>query len=114
VPTWNYAAVHAYGRARIVDDPAAVDRLLGGLADTHEAGTPAPWRLEELDPAQLAALRRGIVAFELPISRIEGKFKLSQNKTAGDRAGAVAALNGRGDADSLALATLMGGVAKPG
>jgi transcriptional regulator len=109
VPTWNYAAVHVHGRPRIVDEPHALDRLLSGLADTYETGSPAPWHLDELPPAQLAALRRGIVAFELPISRIEGKFKLSQNKTQGDRSGAIAALRDRGDAESMALAALMEG-----
>src|SRR5690349_16413472 len=92
VPTWNYAAIHVRGRPRIVEEPEAVDRLLSNLAGTYEAGTPAPWRLDELPPAQLAGMRRGIVAFELPIGRIEGKFKLSQNKTQGDRTGAIAAL----------------------
>lgn len=106
VPTWNYAAVHAYGRVRIIDDPAAVDRILARLTAIHEAGA-TQWSVGELDRGKHEALRRGLVAFEMPIDRIEGKFKLSQNKTERDISGAVDGLRTRGDAESLALAELM-------
>lgn len=107
VPTWNYVAVHVTGCPAIIDDPAAVDRLLDTLSATYEAGQPEPWSLAELDPSAKEALRRGIVAFALPVERIEGKAKLSQNRSAEDRAGVAAALEAAGDADGLAMARLM-------
>jgi transcriptional regulator len=107
VPTWNYAAVHAYGRPAILEDAAAIDGVLSRLTGIYEAGLPEPWSLDELQESRRDGMRRGIVAFALPIARLEGKFKLSQNKTAGDRAGAIAALQARDNPDSHALAGLM-------
>ena len=92
VPTWNYVAVHAYGVPSIVEEPARVREILSRLVDTHESGAREPWSLENLDGAFLARMMRGIVAFEMRITRLEAKAKLSQNKTAKDRRGVVAAL----------------------
>jgi transcriptional regulator len=107
VPTWNYVAVHASGVPRLVEDPAAVEAFLGELVATHEAGRPAPWRMESLSREYLERMMRGIVAFELPIDRLEGKAKLGQNRGAEDRAGAVAGLRAAGDPWSAAVADLM-------
>ncbi|HEY0836179.1 MAG TPA: FMN-binding negative transcriptional regulator [Azospirillum sp.] len=107
VPTWNYAAVHIYGRPTIIEDAAAVDGLLDALSSKYEAGRPDAWSLAELEPKAREAMRRGIVAFELPVTRIEGKAKLSQNRPAEDRAGVIAGLEAAGDPDSLATARLM-------
>jgi len=90
VPTWNYVAVHVYGAPRILDDPAPVRALLERLVDEYEAGA---WTLSGQDGDYVDRMMRGIVAFEMPIGRIEGKFKLSQNRPAEDRrrvAGALA------------------------
>lgn len=104
VPTWNYAVVHAYGRPRVLDDALATVRR---LADSHEAGLPEPWSVDRLPADYRDTQLKGIVAFEMPIDRLEGKFKLNQNKSAADRAGVVAGLRARGDPDSEAVAALM-------
>lgn len=80
VPTWNYLAVHAYGTPRIIEDAAWVRALLERLVAVHEAGLPEPWSTVGLEESFLTAMQRGIVAFEIPISRLEAKAKLSQNK----------------------------------
>lgn len=92
VPTWNYTAVHVYGVPRIVEDPKAVYASQKALVDHFEAGAEAPWRMEEVDPGFIEGMMRAIVGFEIPIERMEGKFKLSQNRKPEDRAGVIAAL----------------------
>lgn len=113
VPTWNYAAVHAYGIPRLVEDPAAVRAMLARLVEIQETGRPRPWRMAEARPGLIDAMARAIVAFEIPIARLEGKLKLSQNKSAEDRSGVVAALTAAGDEASPALAALMTEVDAP-
>ena len=107
VPTWNYQTVHAYGRARIVEDQAEVLETLRLLADTYEGGFEMPWRMDSLPAGQAAAMTRGIVAFEIAIERLEGKAKLSQNKTAQDRRNAADRLDGLGGEDNRRTAALM-------
>lgn len=92
VPTWNYVAVHVYGRPRIVSDPAAARAQQARLVAAHEAGAERPWTMDGLPESYLSGQLRAIVTFEVPVERIEGKFKLNQNRTAEDRAGVVAAL----------------------
>lgn len=94
VPTWNYAVVHAYGTPRVIDDAAAVLAVVRRLTEVYERENPRPWSVDEVPAEFVDRLLRAIVAFELPISRLEGKFKLNQNKTAADRAGVIAALAG--------------------
>lgn len=103
VPTWNYVAVHAEGVPRVVDDPEAVRALLVRLTDTHDG----PGGFETVPEDLVARLSKGIVAFELPIEKLVGKRKLSQNKSAEDRAGVVAGLRASGGPEALALATLV-------
>lgn len=103
VPTWNYMAVHVYGRLRAyrVDDaPAEIERALSGLIAQHEPGYQAHW--EALSERYRDGLRRGIVGFALMAERIEGKFKLSQNRSAADQASVAAALNDSDNADTRA------------
>lgn len=104
VPTWNYVAVHAHGRARLVTDAARVHAHLARTVATYES---AGWRMDALPEAYVAGMAKAIVAFELPIERLQGKAKLGQNKSAADRAGAVAALHAAGDPAAGALADLM-------
>jgi transcriptional regulator len=92
-PTWNYAVVHAYGKPRRIEDPARTAALLEELVARFES---SPSELA-LSGDRRRALQKGIVAFELEIERVEPKFKLGQNKTAVDRAGTVAVLEGGGD-----------------
>ena len=103
VPTWNYADVHAYGRVRLVEDQDWLRRL----TDRHEAGNPASWRIEDLPEPYLQRMLSGIVGLDIAVERLEGKFKLSQNRPAGDRPRIVKALEVRGDADAVGVARLM-------
>lgn len=108
VPTWNYVAVHAYGIARALDDEGTI-RLLDELSARHERELlpKPPWTTAKLDADYFAKLRRAIVTFEIDLTRIEGKAKLSQNKTAADVDGAAAALEERSGGRSGDLAALM-------
>jgi transcriptional regulator len=111
VPTWNYVAVHAYGRPRLVEEPGAIRELLEATVRTYEgpaaAGGDAPWSLDRLPSKFVDQLAAAVVAFEIPIDRLEGKLKLGQNRTRADRRGAVAGLRRQGDPLSLAVADLM-------
>jgi transcriptional regulator len=107
VPTWNYVTVHAYGRPLILDDPAEVRALLDQLVDTNEAGLDPEWSLSSQADGYLEQRARGIVAFELPLERIEAKAKLSQNRPDDVRIGAAASLEAQGWPDSSDMARLM-------
>jgi|SRR5579859_255449 len=107
VPTWNYVVVHAYGRPRVIDDAARVRALLEETVATFEAGQVRPWRTAQPGEAYIASMARGIVAFEMPITRLEGKRKLGQNRPVEDARGAAGALQASSDAVSQAVASLM-------
>jgi transcriptional regulator len=107
VPTWNYVDVHAYGPVRLVDDGDWLQRFLHRLSERHEAQSPAPWRMDQLPETYMQSMLRGIVGLDIKVTRLEGKYKLSQNRPAADRPQVIAALEDRGDADSLAVARLM-------
>jgi transcriptional regulator len=111
VPTWNYVAVHAYGTAAIVEEPNAVRDILWRLVDVNEAANGTDWRMGGLKSDYLAGMQRAIVAFELPIARLEGKAKLSQNRDATDQARVVAALEQSSDPAAKATAAAMRAVA---
>lgn len=80
VPTWNYIAIHAYGRAETFDDPQRLHALLSELTALHEHSRAQPWALDEAPPTYIDSMLRAIVGFELPIERLEGKWKLGQNR----------------------------------
>ena len=107
VPTWNYATVHAHGSLRWIDDAGWLRAFLDGLTDTHEAGQAHPWHMGDAPGDFTAQLLQAIVGLELRITRLEGKFKLSQNRPAADQQGVLAGLQHRGDAGSAALAEAM-------
>ena len=109
VPTWNYVAVHATGTGAPVEDPAQVTALLADLVRTYESSGPDAWSFEGLAADYLAGMQRGIVAFEIPIERLEGKAKLSQNRDAVDQARTREALAATDDPLSRAVAALMAG-----
>ena len=88
VPTWNYVAVHVHGRVRPVSEPAQLLDMIGRLTDEHEAYIERPWSLREAQ-AHSEHLVKHILGFTLEIETLEGKFKLSQNRTDGDRAGVL-------------------------
>ena len=109
VPTWNYAAVHAYGIPRLIEDGEELYQLLKVLIETHESQFENPWPFQ-LPDDYLQKMMRGIVAFEIEITRLEGKFKMSQNRTASERENVIAALNE--SSDTQPAAELMAGMKK--
>src|SRR5205085_248049 len=107
VPTWNYASVHAYGAARSIRDPAWLRDLVRRLSERHEAREPEPWRMQDLPEAYVRSMLNGIIGLEIAVNRLEGKFKLSQNRPAADRPRIIAALERRTDPRSRDVAQLM-------
>jgi transcriptional regulator len=107
VPTWNYADVHAYGAVRVIDDADWLRDFLRRLSQRHETGTETPWRMEDQPADYMTGMVKGIVGIEIAVTRLEGKFKLSQNRPAVDRPRIVAALEERDDAEAAAVARLM-------
>jgi transcriptional regulator len=107
VPTWNYADVHAYGTVRRIDDPEWLRNFLRRLARRHEAGNERPWRMEDEPIDYMSGMLKGIVGFEIRVTRLEGKFKLSQNRPAVDRPRIIEALSAADDANAAEVARLM-------
>jgi transcriptional regulator len=106
VPTWNYTVVHAAGHARLVEDPAQLRDMVMRLVQQHEAPIGNPWdvrKAEAVIDAELAA----IVGFEIPLDRLDGKFKLNQNRSVEDRESVVRALEGSSHPDEREVARLM-------
>jgi transcriptional regulator len=106
VPTWNYAVVHAHGIPALIDE----SRLLAHLAqltDEHEAARPAPWHIGDAPPDFIRQMSQQIIGIEIPITRIVGKWKVSQNRSPEDRRGVVAGLEDQGDARSGEMAELV-------
>lgn len=103
VPTWNYIAVHAYGPPRLHDDETWVAHLLDRLVMKYESGLPEPWSAD-LPDAFRRKMIRAVVGFEIPVERIEGKFKLGQNKPVEDQARVVQVLGSAEDSTTRALA----------
>jgi len=113
VPTWNYVAVHAYGRAELVEDRAGVLEIVRRSVAVYEAGMPRPWVLDT-SPVFLDRLLPQIVGFRVAIDRIEGKWKLNQNHPVERRRKVVEALRERGGEDAAAIAEMMEGMLPPG
>ena len=107
VPTWNYAAVHAYGALRVIDDAGWLRNLVGRLTDRHEGTRSQPWKVEDAPAVYIQSQLKGIIGIELTVQRFEGKWKLSQNRPERDRQGTVRGLDETGDADAAALAKMM-------
>lgn len=111
VPTWNYAVVHAHGRFRAIEQADELLALVSRLTDHHERDRPAPWQVNDAPAAYVDQMLRAIVGIELPIERLVGKWKVSQNRPAADRAGVAAGLADRGRRDDAAMASLVAGPA---
>jgi transcriptional regulator len=107
VPTWNYVAVHAYGPAEFFDDEARLLDAVTRLTTLHESPRAQPWAVTDAPEAFIRAQLRGIVGLRLPIARIEGKRKMSQNRSAADRAGVAAGLASSGRVSDHAAAALI-------
>jgi transcriptional regulator len=93
VPTWNYIAVHAYGPVEFFEDADRLLEVVTRLTNLHEQSRAKPWAVSDAPETFIKAQLRGIVGMRLPISRIEGKWKMSQNRSAEDRAGVIAGLS---------------------
>jgi transcriptional regulator len=106
VPTWNYATVHAYGVPTVIREHERVVSLLREMVSAYEARFEKPWPGNLPDDYRDKQMR-GIVAFEIPVDRIEGKFKLGQNRPAADMQGVFEALSRSSDADARAVARMM-------
>lgn len=87
VPTWNYIAVHAQGRAEVFEDAERLLQLVSRLSERHEAGRAQPWAVSEAPRDYIDGMLRAIVGFALPIEHLQGKWKLGQNRSAADQAG---------------------------
>jgi transcriptional regulator len=107
VPTWNYAVVTVHGHARFIEDPAWLQAHLTALTDTHEASQALPWKVDDAPADFTEKLIGAIVGVEIPIARIEGKWKTNQNRPEADKLGVVAGLLGRGDDEAAAMAKLV-------
>jgi transcriptional regulator len=113
VPTWNYAAVHAYGRPEVMQDKDWLRRHVGELTAQQERGEAAPWALADAPESYIDTMLRGIVGFRFAITRLEGKWKMSQNREMKDRDGVVNGLEQRATGDDLEVAGLVAHHAKP-
>ena len=103
VPTWNYVAIHVYGPIEFIDDRERLREHVTKLTQRHEQGRPDPWTPGDAPEDFIAGMLRGIIGVRLTIARLEGKWKMSQNRTAADRIGAAAGLAADGKADVAAL-----------
>lgn len=92
VPTWNYVAVHAYGPVEFFEDPERLLAVVTRLTDLHERPRAAPWAVTDAPEAFVAAQLRGIIGVRMPIARLDGKRKMSQNRSAQDRVNVAANL----------------------
>ncbi len=107
VPTWNYVVAQAHGPLRVVDDARWLHALVQRLTDTHEARRVQPWAVSDAPPEYIEQMLRAIVGIEIPVQRLEGKFKLSQNRSEADRLGVADGL--AGEPGAAAMATMVRG-----
>jgi len=107
VPTWNYLAVHAEGRARVIEDPVWLKKHLHLLTEHHESGMANPWRVDDAPKDYTERLVEAIVGIEIKIDTLAGKLKASQNQPERNRAGAKAGLESRDGAHNRAMADLI-------
>jgi transcriptional regulator len=108
VPTWNYVAVHAYGPVEFFQDADRLLDVVTRLTNLHEASHPRPWAVSDAPPEFIQAQLRGIVGVRLPITRIDAKRKMSQNRKAEDKANVKTGLSQSADARERQAAALIG------
>jgi transcriptional regulator len=107
VPTWNYAVVHAHGALRAIEDPDWLRGLVERLTSRHERTRSDPWKVTDAPADYVDKMLRAIVGLEIPIARVAGKWKLSQNRSPADRLGVIEGLSSEGGERGAALAKLM-------
>ena len=103
VPTWNYVAIHAYGPLEFFDDATELLDVVTRLTNRFEGPRAAPWAVSDAPPDFIKAHLKGIVGFRMPITRLDGKWKMSQNRPAADRIGVAEGLRAEGRDDIAAL-----------
>jgi transcriptional regulator len=103
VPTWNYVAIHAYGPVEFIDDPVHAREHITQLTHRFEQGRPVPWAPTDAPEDFIASMVRRIIGFRLTIQRLEGKWKMSQNRPLQDRLGVADGLEQEGKPDITAL-----------
>jgi len=106
VPTWNYAVVHVHGQPRVIDDVAGVEHIVTRLTAVHESRYPAPWQ-PDLTGERRSRLLGGIVGFEIDVTGLEAKFKLSQNRGVDDQSRVIGQLRQSSEYAERAVAELM-------
>ena len=102
VPTWNYVSVHAWGRPQVLDDPEWLRIQIDELTRQQERSRQEPWNVTDAPEPFIASQIRGIVGLEIPISRVEGKWKVSQNRAEPDRHSVAQGLRSEGSAPAMA------------
>jgi len=107
VPTWNYAVAHAYGRPKVMQDKEWLRRHVSELTAQQERNEPQPWLVTDAPARYIDVMLRGIVGFRFAVTRLEGKWKMSQNRDMKDRNGVAKGLGQRGDGDDLEMAELV-------
>ena len=107
VPTWNYVAIHVYGRPVFFEDKGRLLELVTHLTNVHEAPFDNPWKVTDAPRDYIEAELKSIVGFEMPISRIEGKWKMNQNRSDADRKGVIKGLREMHDETSDLVAAEM-------
>ena len=107
VPTFNYIVVHAYGSLRIIEDEAWLRGLVERLTTRHESGRAEPWKVSDAPEDFIKTQLRAIVGIEMPVTRLVGKWKVSQNRPAADREGVVQGLGAMKDANASAMSKLV-------
>lgn len=109
VPTWNYMVVQAAGPLRVIEDAAWLHGLLEQLTDRHEARQSMPWKISDAPADYIAKLLDVIVGLEIPVAKLTGKRKVSQNRSQADRAGVALGLAELGGDDAMAMAAEVAG-----
>jgi transcriptional regulator len=107
VPTWNYAVVHAYGKPRFREDGPFIETVLGELVHRYESHRAVPWRIEDQPSDFRDQMLARIVGFEMPVLKIQAKFKVGQNRRLEDRIGTIAGLEREESSEGIALAEFM-------
>lgn len=107
VPTWNYAVVHAYGSLRVIDETDWLRSLVERLTGEHEASFPEPWRVADAPPEYIEKLLASIVGLEITVTKLIGKWKVSQNRPAADHEGVITGLRERNKPDARQMAELV-------
>jgi transcriptional regulator len=113
VPTWNYAMVHAYGQPKVMKEKDWLLRHVTELSAQQERSEPQPWAVSDAPESYIDVMLRGIVGFRFEITRLEGKWKMSQNREMQDRLGVVEGLKARASGDDFEIAETVSRKATP-